>query len=116
MLRRSFSLIFALLAALAIYELHDVAVWRSLLSAGVPVAIVDGLRNEWWWIFVGLVVAHYAFFTLLPFFNPTLGWLKKCVWAGANLMLYPFIPALYTLVCTRDTPAVRAYVSPRRRR
>jgi hypothetical protein len=119
MLRKLFWLtlaLFPLLAALAIYELHDVAVWKSLLAAGMPVAIVDGLRDEAWWIILGLVAAHYAFFTLLPLFDPTLGWMKKGLWVVANFLLYPITPPLYTLLRTRDTPVVRSSALPKRRR
>jgi hypothetical protein len=46
-------------------------------------------------MFVGLVVAHYVFFTLHPFFNRSLTSKMKGGWAAFNLVLYPIVPPLY---------------------
>jgi hypothetical protein len=56
-------------SAAAILAAHDFPVWRSLLAAGVPAGIVEGIRAYWWTMYVGLVLAHYFFIIMHPLFN-----------------------------------------------
>lgn len=98
-MRRAFWLAFSLFplgSFAAIGAAHDVPVWRSLLAAGVPGGVVEGIRAYWWTAYVGLVVAHYFFMIAHPMFNRTLeSWRVKGGWAAVNLMFYPLSPPLY---------------------
>jgi hypothetical protein len=111
MLRRTLWLVFSLFPILsfaAIFAARDPAdlpVWKALLSAGVPVAIVEGIRSHWWSTFVGLVAVHYGFFIVHPFFNKTVsGWKRTCGWAMSNLLFYPIAPPIYALLCIGNSP------------
>ena len=78
----------------------DLPVWGLLLSVGVPVAVVEGVRSHWWITFVGLVAAHYCFFIVHPLFNRLVtGWKLKGAWAASNLLFYPVGPPIYALLC-----------------
>ena len=79
----------------------DWPVWGALLAVGVPVAIVEGMKAEWWFGFVLVWVAHYGFFVLHPFFNGAVSDMKrKAAWSALTLMFYPFVPPIYAWLCT----------------
>jgi len=109
MLRRTLWLVFSLFpvlsfAAFVVAARHtsppDWPIWGALLSAGVPAAIVEGVRGNWYFGFLGLVAAHYAFFVLHPFFNGAVsGWIRKPAWAVSTLLFYPLVPPIYALLC-----------------
>jgi hypothetical protein len=106
MLRKLLWLVFSLFPALsfaaifAARDLPDLPVWGLLLSVGVPVAVVEGVRSHWWITFVGLVAAHYCFFIVHPLFNRVVaGWKLKGAWAASNLLFYPIVPPIYALLC-----------------
>jgi cell division protein FtsW (lipid II flippase) len=102
--------------AAIIFGAHDFPVWKLLLSAGIPVAIVDGIRSHWWFMFVVLVAAHYGLFTVHPLVNRALlSWKAKFAWLGSNLMLYPLGPPIYVWFCIGG-PETSASRSPNRRR
>jgi hypothetical protein len=92
-------------------------IWGALLSAGVPFAIVEGVQSQLWWVYVGLVVAHYAFFILHPFFNGVVsGWKRKLAWAVSNLWFYPFLPPIYALFFCMGNARTEPKSEPRRAR
>jgi hypothetical protein len=106
LLRRALWLAFSLFpvwSGAAILAAHDIPVWKSLLAAGVPPGIVEGIRVYWWPMYGGLVVAHYFFIIAHPMFNRTLqSWKVKGGWAAVNLMFYPLSPPLYAWFGTRE--------------
>lgn len=127
MLRRTLWLAFSLFPILSFagfYAAHLAGrgdpshwpVWGALLSAGVPLAIVEAVQSQLWLVYVGLVAAHYGFFVLHPFFNGAVsGWKRKLAWAGSNLWFYPLVPPIYALLCMGNAP-VQPKLEPRRAR
>jgi hypothetical protein len=112
MLRRTLWFVFSLFPVLsfalifAARDPADLPVWQALLSAGVPVAIVEDIKSHWWVTFVGLVAVHYILFIVHPFFNRVVnGWRRKCAWAVSNLLFYPIAQPIYALLCIGDSRA-----------
>ncbi|HEY7642342.1 MAG TPA: hypothetical protein VH814_21590 [Steroidobacteraceae bacterium] len=102
MVRRTVWLVFSLfpvwafVAILAHRDEPALAIWDSLLAAGVPGGIVEYLRSNWWTLFVLAVALHYCFFCVHPLFNRMLqGWKLKSAWAVSNFLFYPLLPPIY---------------------
>ena len=109
MLRKTLWLVFSVLPVLAyagFYVMRDHPVWLLwgwLRTIGIPALIVEGLRDNWYFGFIGLVALHYAFFCIHPFVNRSVnGWKRKCAWAGFNLVFYPGAPPVYALCGVGD--------------
>ena len=80
-----------------VFSLFPIPALVAILTPRDPAHLIEA---HWWIAFVVLMVGHYCFFIVHPFFNSAVSDMKrKAGWAAFTLMLYPLIPPMYVMLC-----------------
>ena len=78
----------------------------ALVATFTPRDTAHQMEARWWVAFAVLMIGHWGFFIVHPFFNRAVSDLKrKAGWAAFTLMLYPVIPPMYVMLCIGNAPS-----------